>query len=299
MFSPFLLDRYRRIFTEDEIKLLAKPMPKAIRVNTLKIGEEELAARLRDRGFTLEKIPWTRHGYLVKTCPLPLGATPEYLMGYYFIQDPSSMHACEALGPRSRDLVLDMAAAPGGKTTYLAQIMGNQGTVVAIDLSRRRMKSLRSNVSRLGVENVLAVRTNALSVENFGLVFDKILLDAPCTGTGTVHRNREAAIKDRGDVEKCTAVQGALLEAALGVLRDRGVIVYCTCSFLPEENELMVDRLLGRYDLEVEELEHGEPGLTSWNGRELSPELRKTRRFYPHVHGTQGFFIAKLRLRKS
>lgn len=299
MFSPYLRDKYRSIFTDKELSLLAKPLPKAIRVNTLRIREKELVGRLEDRGFTLDKVSWTRHGYIVKTCPFPLGATPEYLLGYYFIQDPSSMHACEVLDPGKSDLVLDMAAAPGGKTTYLAQLMGNKGAIVAVDISRRRMKSLRSNVSRQGVENVIAVRTNALGVENFGLVFDKVLLDAPCTGTGTVHRNRDAARKDRADVEKCTVIQGALLETAVRVLKDGGVVVYCTCSFLPEENELIVGKALDRYALKVEKVQQGEPGLTSWNGRELSPELRKAGRFYPHIHGTQGFFIAKLRLKKS
>lgn len=299
MFSPFLLKRYRSLFTEDELSLLARPLPRAIRVNTLKIPEEELVARLSRRGFTLEKIPWTRHGYLIKTCPLPLGATPEYLLGYYFIQDPSSMYACEALNPDKKDLVLDMAAAPGGKTTYLSQLMENNGTIVAVDISRRRMKSLRSNVSRMGGENVLAIRTNALSVENFGLTFDKILLDAPCTGTGTVHRNREAALKERGDVERCMVTQEALLDAGVRVLKEGGVILYCTCSFLPEENEFVVEKVLNRHPLKLEEIKHGRPGLTSWGGRKLSSELKKARRFSPHIHGTQGFFIAKLRLEEG
>lgn len=295
MYSPFLLRRYQSLFSQEELSLLARPLPRSIRVNTLRIPEEELVARLGQRGFVLEKIPWVRHGYLVKTCPHPLGATPEYLLGYYFIQDPSSMYACEVLAPGRGELVLDMAAAPGGKTTYLSQLMENQGTVVAVDISRRRMKSLRSNVSRLGVENVLAIRTNALSVENFGMSFDRVLLDAPCTGTGTVHRNREAAQKDRTDVEKCMVLQEALLDAGLRVLKKGGVLVYCTCSFLPEENEIIVEKALNRHPLNIEEMGEGRPGLTSWNGRRLSPELRKARRFYPHTHGTQGFFIARLR----
>jgi len=296
MFSPFLMEGYRHIFSPGELSLLAMPLPKAIRVNTLRIDEGELVERLRGRGVHLEKVPWTRYGYLVRSCPFPLGARPEYLMGYYFIQDPASMYACEVLDPDKKDLVLDMAAAPGGKTTYLAQLMENQGTVVAVELNRRRMKSLRSNVSRLGGENVIAIRTNALTVGGFGLAFDKVLLDAPCTGSGTLPRNPEAALKNRGDVERCTITQEALLEAAVRVLRKRGIIVYCTCSFLPEENELILERALNMYPLKVEKVEHGEPALTSCYGRVLRPELRRARRFYPHLHGTQGFFIARLRL---
>lgn len=299
MFSYFLLERYQHIFSREELELLAKPLPKAIRVNALKIEEDELVERLGGRGFKLEKVSWTRYGYRVKASPLPLGATPEYLMGYYFIQDPASMYACEVLQPSEDDIVLDMAAAPGGKTTYLSQLMENRGAIVAVEINRQRMKSLRSNVSRLGGENVVAIRTNALEAENFGLLFDKVLLDAPCTGSGTVHVNPEAARKDRGDVDRCTGLQEAMLEVAVRVLKENGVLVYCTCSFLPEENEMLIDKLLRRHSLKLERVEQGLPALTSCYGREFNPEIKKARRFYPHIHGTQGFFIAKLRRREG
>lgn len=299
MYSPFLLERYIALFSEEEMKSLDKPLLPAIRVNTLRVEEGELVERLRGKGVQLEKIPWMRHGYFVKSTPFSIGATTEYLLGYYFIQDPASMYACEVLGPGKKELILDMTAAPGGKTTYLAQLMNNSGTIVAVELNRERMKSLRSNVSRLGVENVIAVRTNALEAEKFGLAFDKVLLDAPCTGTGTAWKNPEAKHKAQEDVEKCTATQRALLEAAVKVLKKGGTLGYCTCSFLPEENEFIVQYALEKFGLKLEKIRYGEPAFTTCYGQSLSPYLSRARRFYPHLHGTQGFFIAKMKKYKK
>jgi NOL1/NOP2/sun family putative RNA methylase len=219
MYSEYLLEKYLNLFSEDEIEKLACPLKQAIRINTLRVTEEALLPRLEAKGMTLEKIPWTRHGYFVEKSPFSIGATIEYLLGYYFIQDPASMYVCEVLGPGEGEIILDMAAAPGGKTSYLAQLMGNRGTIVAVELNRQRMKSLRSNVTRMGVENTILVRMNALEVEELGVEFDKILLDAPCTGTGTISKNPDAAQKGQGDVSTCTALQRSLLEAASMVLK--------------------------------------------------------------------------------
>jgi len=156
------------------------------------------------------------------------------------------------------------------------------------------MKSLRSNVSRLGMENVIAVRMNALDAADLGIEFDRVLLDAPCTGTGTAFKNPEAKNKGKNDVKKCTAKQRALLEVAAGVLKKGGAMVYCTCSLLPEENEFMVQYALKELGLDLEAIPFGEPALTSTYGKSLIPEMKKARRFYPMVHNTQGFFIAKM-----
>lgn len=292
MYSEFLLKRYEALFP-GEVAHLDKPLPQAIRVNTLRAYKDELLERLMKKGVRLEEVPWTRNGYTVKKAPFSMGATTEYLLGYYFIQDPTSMHACEVLEPREGEVVLDMAAAPGGKTTYLAQLMGNRGAVVALEVNRERMKSLRSNVSRMGVENVIAVRMNALDAGELGIKFDRVLLDAPCTGTGTVFKNPEAKNKGEGDVEKCTAAQRGLIETAAAVLKKRGVMVYCTCSLLPEENEFMVAQAVKELGFKLEALPFGEPAMANAYGRRLN-EICKARRFYPRLHNTQGFFIAKM-----
>jgi NOL1/NOP2/sun family putative RNA methylase len=247
---------------------------------------------LSEKGMELQKIDWTKHGYFVKKSPFSLGSTPEYLLGYYFLQDPASMYACEVLQPKKGEVILDMAAAPGGKTTYLAQLMENKGTIVALELNKQRMKSLRSNITRMGIENVITIRMNALDTEDLGIKFDKVLLDAPCTGTGTVFKNPDAAYKKKRDVERCTALQKSLLEIALKVLKKRGILVYSTCSILPEENEFIVSKFKS---VKIQKIKHGNEGFSNVYGKNLGKDMKKTRRFYPHIHKTQGFFIAKLK----
>ncbi len=293
MLSKFLRERLSEFLSEEALNSLGNPLPQAIRVNTLKISEKELVSRLEEKGVKLEKIPWVRHGYYVKKAPFSIGATPEYLLGYYFLQDPTSMYTCEVLEPKG--LVLDMAAAPGGKTTYLSQLMENKGCIIAIEINKARIKALKSNINRMNAENVITIRMDAREVESLGLKFDRILLDAPCTGTGTMHKSKEAMKKTKRDVEKCTALQREMLKASIKVLKKNAILVYCTCSLLPEENEFMVAKALEE-GLTLEEIEHGEEALTYCYGAKLPRELKRARRFYPW-HKTQGFFIAKLRKR--
>lgn len=295
MYSNFLIERYRQIFPEDVFRSLNKPLRQSIRVNTLKADERGLVSRLEKKGIMLEKIPWAKHGYFVKRTPFSIGATTEYLLGYYFVQDATSMYACEVLDTQRGDMVLDMAAAPGGKTTYMAQLMENTGTVVSLEANGQRIRSLRSNISRMGVENVISLRMDAREVEELEITFKKILLDAPCTGTGTVFKNPEAAMKEIKDVEKSAALQKSLSEAAARVLAGGGTLVYSTCSFLPEENEFIVQHAIDNLGMRLENLSYGEEAFTSCYGIKLSKDMKRAKRFYPHIHGTQGFFIAKLR----
>jgi NOL1/NOP2/sun family putative RNA methylase len=229
----------------------------------------------------------------VKKAPFSIVATPEYLQGFYFIQDPTSMYACEVIDPKKGETVLDMTAAPGGKTTYLAQLLEGTGSVISIEINRERMKSLTANIKRMGQKNVITVRMNALDAKDLGIKFDHVLLDAPCTGTGTVFKNPEAAGKEEKDVSNCIALQRPLLEAGLGVLKKGGVLVYSTCSVLPEENELIVQDAITR-GFKLKSIEYGEEAFTRIYGEKLSDEMKKAKRFYPHMHNTQGFFVCKI-----
>ncbi len=294
-FSDYLRGKYEALYSKEYIEGFSAPIKPAIRVNEIKISEDELVARLAGKGVSLEKISWTRKGYFVNSSPFSIGATTEYLLGYYFIQDPTSMYACEVLDPRPGETVLDMTAAPGGKTTYLAQLMGNQGAIVAIELNRERMKSLRSNITRMGVSNTIAIRMNALEAPELKTTFDKILLDAPCTGTGTLNKNPEAALKEEKDTLNCTALQRHLLATGVKLLKKDGVMVYSACSLLPEEGELILQEALENLGMRLEEVEQGENAFAECYGSKLSGEMKKAKRFYPHRHGTQGFFIGKLR----
>lgn len=294
MLSQFLEQRYRELFPGLTEEMLTRALPQALRVNTLRITEDELIARLEERGFVLEKIPWVRHGYFIREAPFSAGATPEYLLGYYYLQDPASMYACEALEPRAGELVLDAAAAPGGKTTYIAQLMRNLGSVVAIEVNRQRIKALRANVTRMGVENTIIVRMDARDVAKLGLSFDRALLDAPCTGTGTAHKAKEALTKDEKDLKVLLPLQRALLGAVYEVLKPGGVLIYSTCSLLPEENELLVQELLESRNARLLKVKQGLPAFTKPYERILNPQIKRAKRFYPWKHGSQGFFVAKI-----
>lgn len=293
MFSPYLLKKYEEIFDEKTIEGLKRPLKQAIRVNTLKISESMLVRRLENRGFKLEKITFVRCGYFVKKAPFSISATPEYLLGYYFIQDPASMYACEALDPKPGQVILDMASAPGGKTTYLAQLLGSSGTVISTEINKGRIKSLTSNIQRMGLKNVITIRMDANFVGGIGIKFERVLLDAPCTGTGTIFKNPEAARKDEKDVANCIALQRPLLKAGLEVLKKKGTMVYSTCSLLPEENEFIAEEAILQ-GAKIMNVEYGEEAFTRIYGKELPIEMKKAKRFYPHIHGTQGFFICKI-----
>ena len=300
-FLEYMVERYIAMFgLKGAISFLEscnKGVKKAIRVNNLKIDERKLIERLRKKGFKLKRVPWVKHGYWVEEMPFSIGATTEYLLGYYYIQSPASMLAVEVLDPRPGETVVDMAASPGGKTTYLSQLMEDEGVVVAVDASRERMRSLRSHISRMGFTNVLCIRMRAEDLPKLGLRFDRVLLDAPCTGEGLVVVDKTRRMsRSLDDVMKLSNKQKRLLEAAVNIIKAGGIIVYSTCSIAPEENELVVDYVVREYDVKVEKVGvKGEPGFVKVLGYEFSEDLRKAIRLYPHTHGTEGFFICRLR----
>lgn len=302
-YQRYMIERYFALFgIERLIKFLEgneRKIQPAIRINTLRISKEALQNRLEEKGFLLKSVPWVNEAFVVQNAPFSIGASIEYLLGYYYIQSISSMIPGDVLRPSPHELVVDMCAAPGGKTTHLAQIMENKGAIIALDLNRARMKSLRSNLSRCGVENVIAIRMDAANLDDLKLSnISKILLDAPCTGSGLIPidptRKRSRELKD---ITFCSSIQMKLLKAAVENLESGGEIVYSTCSIEPEENEFVIDAILSEMPVEIVEtnLNFGEPGFTNVFGRELSSELNKAKRFYPFLHNIEGFFICKLR----
>lgn len=285
------LDRYRAMGHElrgDE------RTSRAIRINTLLAGREEVMGRLEARGVKLTPIPWLRDGLHVEGGESSAGASFEYLLGLYSIQEAAAQYPVEVLAPASGELVLDMCAAPGGKTTQAAAWMGNRGVVVAVDVRRDRLYALENNIERTGVENCVAYCADAAALDYGGTLFDRILLDAPCSGNFVTDREWFRK-RDIGDVEKNAMGQRRLLGAALGLLKQGGALVYTTCSLEPEEDELNVQWLLENHDVKLSEINGpGSPALTEVLGRSLSPEVAKCRRFWPDETGTQGFFVAKV-----
>ena len=269
---------------------------KSLRVNTLKMDEKVLVERLKKHNVKLEKISCCRHGYFYEAT-FSLGATPEYLMGYYYLQEAASQLPIEVLQPRENDTVLDMAASPGSKTTQLAQWMNNKGIIVALDSDARRLLALRNNLARCGVCNVVTYKKDARFSTDLKMEFDKVLLDAPCSGNYCIEENFFQT-KSIDGVRERARLQRELLKAGVRVLKKGGVIVYSTCSLEPEEDELNIDWLLAKYpEMKLEDtgLHLGDPGLIEVFDKKLNPEIRKCRRFWPEKTGTEGFFIAKLR----
>ncbi len=297
-YDEFIIRRWIAFFGEEEtlrlVEAMEKGIPKHIRVNTLKIDERELIERLEDRGFSLERteVPLC---YKVVKEPFSIGATPEYLMGYYYVMEKSSCVPPLALNPKPGETVADFASSPGGKTTFLAQLMENKGVIIAIEANEERIQPLIDNIHRMGVLNTVVLRMNAVKFKNLGIKVDKILIDAPCSGEGVIHKDKSRKT-DRGakDIEFCSALQRELLESAMESLKPGGVLVYSTCSLTPEENELNVQWVLDNFEVELEDIPWGDPALTDVPGVEISDEIRKCRRFYPHKHETSGFFVAKI-----
>ncbi len=282
---------------EDFLSKMERPPTQYIRVNTLKTYKSDLIARLTSKGFRLKNT--NLHEVLaVQNAPLAIGATTEYILGHYYIQDLSSCMAVEALDIAPSQYVLEIGAAPGGKTTFMAQRMNNTGAIVALESNSKRTRSMEFNISRCGVYNTSIFRMDGLHIEKFGIKFDRVLLDAPCTCEGVIARDHTRKTSHTPqDVEYCSQIQTRLIESATKCVKAGGILVYSTCSFAPEENEMVVDRILKKYsNVAVEPITYGSNGLTKFGDIELESQLKNTRRFYPHLDDTTGFFIARLRI---
>jgi NOL1/NOP2/sun family putative RNA methylase len=290
-FLHYIPDVYEFLEKMDE------PPQQYIRVNSLKTTKKELKARLTDRGFKLADSS-VDDVLAIKESAHPIGATPEYLLGYYYIQDLSSCISVIAMNPEENETSLDMCAAPGGKTTYIAQKMNNTGLLVAMESNMKRMNSIIFNLNRCGVMNTCVYNLDATKAAKLGLKYDRILLDAPCTCEGVIPKDVDRKRSHTpNDIEYCSRNQVKLIDAALGLTKPGGILVYATCSFAPEENEMIVDYALQKHDIEILPVNYGSEGLTQFADLKFDSRVRNTRRFYPHLHNTLGFYIAKIRVR--
>ena len=278
----------------------SKPPKKAIRINTLKMSVSKCLERLKKKGFEFSRIPWMNYAFFVEKEPTPLAATIEHLAGYFYIQDAASMLPPLELSPKKGDIVLDMTASPGGKTTHLSQIMENKGVILASDIDKRRMKALIYNTTRMGVENMVAIRTDARKIKEFGVTFDKILLDAPCSSDGTIGKNpRLKKELSQNDYLKYPLLQKELIKSAKSVLNPGGSLIYSTCSTAPEENEEVVNYAVENLGFKLMPLKNKKylrSGMTEFFGRKYKSYLKKCGRVEPFKYNTQAFFLAKLKL---
>ncbi len=246
----WLVERWVKEFGAETARSLCaannrKP-PFAVRTNTLKITREELHRRLGEARISSQLTSFSPEGLLLKKSPV-LAEERLFQEGLYFVQDESSQVVPHLLSPRPGERVLDVCAAPGGKTTHLAQLMENRGEILALELHRSKVKLIEENCRRLGITIVRAVERDASQPLPFpwGETFDRVLLDAPCTGLGILHRNPEAKWRRKPeDVVRLSQVQRSLLDSVSSWLKPGGTLVYSTCTMTPEENDGVVHSFL-------------------------------------------------------
>lgn len=300
----YMVERYIRLLgLEEAVELLEwneKPLPETIRCNDFLITCRELVERLESKGFKLGILPYAPHGFVVEESPYSVGSTHEYLRGYYYIQDPASMVPAYLLQPMPGELIVDMAAAPGGKATQIQQLSRDSSLLIAVDRSRRRIRALRSHLQRMGFRNYIILRMDSRLLPSLGITADKVLLDAPSSGEGIIRkdpgRKRSRGIEDLVDIHY---TQLELLAAASRIVGEGGMIVYAACSTAIEEGELVIHKILELDDsLRVSpEYSVGSRGVDEYNGVRLASEVRGCIRMWPQRHGTEGFFICVLEKR--
>ncbi|XP_038215510.1 25S rRNA (cytosine-C(5))-methyltransferase nop2 [Zerene cesonia] len=306
-YNEFLMEVLMQIFPVQELvefleaSEVARPI--TIRTNSLKTRRRDLAQALINRGVNLDPVgKWSKVGLVVYSSTVPIGATPEYLAGHYILQGASSFLPVMALAPQENERILDMCAAPGGKASHIAAIMKNTGSLFANDANKERTKAVVGNFHRLGVVNAIICNYDGRQFPEVIKGFDRVLLDAPCTGTGVIAKDPSVkTTKDQKDIQRCFNLQRQLLMAAIDCCNAKsstgGYIVYSTCSILPEENEWVVNYALKRRNVKLVPtgLDFGTEGFVKYRHHRFHPSLKLTRRFYPHTHNMDGFFVAKLK----
>lgn len=267
----------------------------SIRTNSLRASDAHIVAQLHRKGVALEKIPFAP-GYWVKDSPFSLGASIEHLLGMITPQEAAAQLPVTVLDPKPGERVLDMAAAPGVKTSQIAAAMQNKGLLMAVDKNNRRIPALKNNLERMGVTNSLVLNTDATKLVDWKLQFDKVLLDAPCMGNYTQGKTPGEWFCEHSpkELDRNALTQKQLLGAAFHLTKKGGTIVYSTCSIEPEECEMIIDWALRTLPVLCVEtgISIGVPGLTKVFGKGLSKEVMHTRRIWPGQ--TEGFFVAKL-----
>ena len=293
-FHPSWFVRYCfRLFGRNEavafLEGSVNPPPTYIRVNTLAAAEDAIVQKLETEGVKLEKAEPLKFTYKIGEMKKPLNTLPSYKEGLFYIQDKASCFAAQAADPKPGNRVLDVCAAPGAKTTYLAQLMHNEGSIASIDFSNRRMKVWKKEAARMGVKIAEPVIADACATLPFLEEANMVVLDPPCTSTGVFAKQPSAKWRLRPkSAEKMAAIQWKMINSCAEKVADGGTLTYSTCSITVEENEMIIERFLKWHpEFTLAEItpKAGLPGLRG---------LTKCQRLYPQLHQCNGFFIAKL-----
>lgn len=297
------IERYKDV-VDDTAKFreyLSKPLPRAFRVNTIKVDIPRTIKSLESYGLEIKRVPWSGNSFI--TNDKRLGSTIEHFMGYIYIQELVSMLPPivleKELAKNAEAKVLDACAAPGSKTTQLSAIMGNKGLIVANDSSFGRIKILKHNLEKSGCMNVVTINKDTRFL-NLGMEFDFVLLDAVCSSEGIIRKNPNVFSHwNEKRILSIARTQKQMILKSYEMLRPGGVLVYSTCTFAPEENESVINYLLGKKPgklekIKLEGLETSDP-VSNWKGEEFDKDIAKAVRIWPHHNDTGGFFMAKIR----
>ncbi len=276
------------------------PVQKSIRLNTLRYGKDHILEQLAAAGWELHSVPWCPLGYWVMNRTREdIGRSVWHALDYFYIQDAVSLIPAEILAPKTQMCVLDMAAAPGSKTGHLATMMQDTGGIVANDVALGRLPALRANMDKIGATNVLVSQHDGRAFAQMRDAFDAVLVDAPCSATGTVRKNPGVLENwQPNQAQSHRKIQESLLSSAITATKPGGFIVYATCSLEPEENEAVVDAVARNNTVALIPSHlsglQSRPGITEWNNCAFVNAMERTVRIYPQDNNTQGFYVACL-----
>lgn len=304
-FKKAFLERYSQWTDIEQFKVYSTSfLRRSIRVNTLKISVNELKERL-EQEWNLTQVPWCKEGFFMehkKKERRDIGNTKEHALGYYYVQEAASMIPPIVLNPKKHTRVIDMCAAPGSKATQLAQYMHNTGLLIANDYTGTRLAPLGINMQRMGIKNHMITLMHGQWFKDIEV--DAILVDAPCSGTGTIRKSlKTLRIWNENMITKLAFIQKKLVQNAFSILKPGGTLVYSTCSHEPQENEEVVDHLLKNNDnAKVKDItldiERSNP-ITSFDKKEYAPSVKKTLRLWPQDNDTEGFYVAKIQKKEE
>ena len=277
-------------------RTLSSFLTKSFRVNTLKNSVSAVTKAL-EKKWKLKKIPWCKEGFWISGERRDLGNLYEHQLGYIYVQEAASMLPPIVLDPDEGSFVFDAAASPGSKTTQLSAMMKNNGLIIANDVSYQRMLPLCHNLQRCGVMNAVTIISDA---RDMNLFFDFILCDAPCSGVGTIRGPTGRScytmeMYSNGRVRSLSSLQKKLIYRCYQQLKEKGTLVYSTCSLEPEEDEEVIQFLLDETDAKLMKIPLKIKSDVNLDYGNYSSELRKCIKLWPQFYDTEGFFIAKIR----
>jgi len=310
--KPLFIERITKLLKDKQdvekfFELAKTKARKSIRCNTLKISPNELVKRLKEKGWEIKQ-PFSDYPEIIivqgQLEPGEIGKTKEHVLGYYYVQEITSMMPIISLKPNSEDILLDLCAAPGSKTSQAAALMENKGTIIANDISISRISILSANLERTGVTNTLITRHEGLNLisklKKLGMKFDKILVDAPCSGEGNIRNSPRTLLEwSENLLNRLSNTQKRLANFAFQLLKPEGEMIYSTCTYAPEENEQVIQYLLdNNKNIKIQPINlplKTRPGITTWKNKKFSNELKKAIRIYHHDNNMEGFFLCKIK----